>query len=131
MCPLPTSSGRRMITLSGVLLLLQPVLDLCDRKEAVRHIDLFGPMAVEIPANGLDVVETPFPNPPAPQQILQFCVEGSLTHCRIGAGKPILSGRRRTESGTWPRRASRITYLFHGPRSFHSVGSRKASETNR
>src|SRR5215510_6841000 len=94
MCPLPTSSGRRMITLSGVLLLLQPVLDLCDRKEAVRHIDLFGPMAVEIPANGLDVVETPFPNPPAPQQILQFCVEGSPDP---------LSYRRREAHLVWPQ----------------------------
>jgi len=67
MCPLPTSPGRRMIALSALLLLLQPVLDLRDREEAVRHIDLSGPMAVEIPANSLDAVKTPFPNLPARQ----------------------------------------------------------------
>ena len=64
---LTTSSGSRMIALSAVLLLLQPVLDLRDREEAVRHIDLSGPMAVEIPANGLDAVKAPFPNLPARQ----------------------------------------------------------------
>src|SRR5215471_4574528 len=46
MCPLPTSCGSRMIALSAVLLLRQPALDLRDREEPVRHIDLSGPMAV-------------------------------------------------------------------------------------
>lgn len=70
MCPLPTSCGSRMIALSAVLLLRQPALDLRDREEPVRHIDLSGPMAVEIPSNGLDAVQAPFPNLPARQQIL-------------------------------------------------------------
>ena len=56
-----------MIARSAVLLLLQPALDLRDREEAVRHIDLSGPMAVEIPADGLDAVQAPFPNLPARQ----------------------------------------------------------------
>jgi len=56
-----------MIALSAVLLLLQPMLDLRDREKAVRHIDLSGPVAVEIPTNALDPVQAPFPNLPARQ----------------------------------------------------------------
>jgi hypothetical protein len=54
-----------MIALSAVLLLFQPALDLRDCEEAVRHIDLSGPMAVEIPTDGLDAVQAPLPNLPA------------------------------------------------------------------